>query len=665
MVGNLRLGCVLRTLSSIGAFVATPIAVSAGMPGKDGPVVVSGTDVVLNEYGLVAGALLPGATSVTVGALGAALPSLEAGDLIMFYQAQGATISGTDSAAYGAVTSLNGAGRYEFQTVASISGDTINLATYGGACGGLSYGYDTGEVQVIRVPQATTLSVPSGSSLRPPAWNGSTGGVVALHVRDTLTLDGDIDASARGFRGGAADNLSSPVSRINPAGYVSSASNLGAEKGESIAGFQDDYPGGRYQRGAPANGGGGGNGHNAGGGGGANGSNGLPWNGQGNPDRSVPAWDQAWNIDGTLTATTTSSGGGRGGYTFARNGDALTTPPGDSAWGNDFRREVGGLGGRPLAFDASGRLYFGGGGGAGDGNNSAAGRGGNGAGLVFIIADTVLGSGRILADGEAGRDTSPRHNDAPGGGGAGGTVVLSANSLSGVAVRARGGRGGNQLITTAENEGPGGGGGGVVAVAGGLPGSVQVTGGANGTTSASSMSEFVPNGATRGGSGQPNEAAATGAALPICRIPPGKLEASKTVAPWNPDGTTPYALPGNEVVYTFTIGNVGYQPVTNGSLELTDALPAEVEFYNGEFDPSSAPVSGPVEFADTSGTTGLSCCAGGVEVAYASSPGALAPPYTYTPSAGHDPDVSHIRVTPSGEMAPQTEFTLKFRARIK
>ena len=247
---------------------ALPGTLLAETPGKDGPITVSTTNTVLNEYGQVSGALSIGQSTIPVISLASNLPSLETGDLIMIYQAQGATISSTNSAAYGAVTNLNSAGRYEFHTVDSISGNTINLQAYGGACGGLPYNYDFNRAQIIRVQQATSLTVNSGGTIRSDLWDGTKGGVVALHVRDTLTVNGTIHTNSRGFRGGAVDNLTTPPNINGPAEYVSSSAASGAEKGESIAGYQDDYPGGRYNRGAAANGGGGGNDHNAGGGGG-------------------------------------------------------------------------------------------------------------------------------------------------------------------------------------------------------------------------------------------------------------------------------------------------------------------------------------------------------------------------------------------------------------
>jgi hypothetical protein len=77
---------------------------------------------------------------------------------------------------------------------------------------------------------------------------------------------------------------------------------------------------------------------------------------------------------------------------------------------------------------------------------------------------------------------------------------LATTSSNGVVLNALGGRGGNQLVTSNEAEGPGGGGGGgYIASAATL--TRTITGGVNGTTTSSALTEFPPNGATRGGIG--------------------------------------------------------------------------------------------------------------------------------------------------------------------
>ena len=471
-----------------------------------------GANSSVNAYARLAADATAGATTLVLGAVAGSCTldpaSLLVNDLLLVIQAQGATISwAVDDATYGTVTSLNSAGRFELVTVRSVAGSVVTIDAVG-----LSYGYTTaGNAQVVRVPQYTTVTVGGGTSIVPASWDGRCGGIVAIDVQGAATVDGAIDATGRGFRGGALDPNSAGLAQ-DIVVYRSTDDREGAEKGEGIAGNATTYDslGGRYGRGAPANGGGGGNSHNAGGGGGANGRNGVAWNGQGNPDTTVGAWVTAWNIDGTLTAATTSSGGGRGGCSFSTNNlDALLNPPGGSGWGGNRRRERGGLGGRPLDNDpASGRLFMGGGGGAGDQNDACGGAGGSGGGIVVLYAASVSGTGSLLANGMAGANAVGEYKDGSGGGGGGGSIVVrAATSVAGLMIQANGGVGGSQPQPTSspsEAEGPGGGGGGgfVRVDATAVTATRIADGGANGTTASSGLSEFPPNGATRGGSGQ-------------------------------------------------------------------------------------------------------------------------------------------------------------------
>jgi uncharacterized repeat protein (TIGR01451 family) len=530
----------------------------ARVPGKDGAFTATAANTVVNSYTTLSAAATAGATTITV----ASAAGITAGDVLLVYQAQGATISITNANTYGAVTALGNAGRYEYVSVASVSGTTVTL---GRACSPtpLRFSYSSG-AQVLRVPQYASLTVNAGASIVPQPWNGSTGGIVAAIVDGTATVNGSINANGRGFRGGAIDNVTTAAGTDVPA-YVATTTADGAEKGESIAGSQATYDGlgGRFNRGAPANGGGGGNAHNAGGGGGANGGSAVGWNGQGVPDTSVAGWVTAWNIDGTLTSATNSPGGGRGGYTYGANDqNALTVAPGTGTWGGNSRRERGGLGGRPLANNPSivgdTRLFLGGGGGAGDGNNGAASAGANGGGLVLLVATAVAGSGSLQANGATATNTVPGHNDAPGGGGGGGSVVLVAPSAGTLSLSATGGLGGNQLITGNESEGPGGGGGGGFIAS--PAGTGTVTGGANGTTSSTAVTEFIPNGATRGNAG--NAATAPSLAnLPLCNVSNlADLSITKT--------NTPLAGPNDQAADTVDSG-----AQTNYSVVVTNSGP--------------------------------------------------------------------------------------------
>lgn len=538
------------------SWMNTPAVTRAEISGKDGELIVTQPNTIVNKYGRLAIDAPIGASMIAVdnpgGPNGLDINTLSAGDLIMIVQMSGASLDTNNTSSYGTVTNLNNAGRHEFVTVNKVQGNTITINP---PCGGLRFSYTaSGKVQVIRVPQYTNLTINNGASLTAPSWNGVIGGIVVVNVQNNAIVNGTIDTSGLGFRGGALSGAGGGGFRTD---FVTNQQDFGAEKGEGIAGYQADYDlqGGRYGRGAAANGGGGGTSHNSGGGGGANGFNGKVWTGQGVMDGSVTG-ASAWTIDPGYIANgnklTDSSGGGRGGYSYAiNNQDALVKGPGDCLWGGDCRREVGGLGGRPVSQDTSGRIFFGGGGGAGAQNNDTGGAGGNGGGLIYIIADSVSGSGTLKANGANGGNTHGESRDGAGGAGAGGTVVVAAKTLSGSLVaQANGGTGGNQIPPVApfdlESEGPGGGGaGGYVAFSGGVL-TAQVAGGIHGSTQATSVSEFPVNGATRGASGQVVNSVAS---IPFCSTT-SDLSITKT----NNQATS---VPGAPTTYVITVHNNG------------------------------------------------------------------------------------------------------------
>ncbi len=506
-------GRLARQLVPAASFAAVLLGaqVARAQTGKNGNVTLTAATTIVNEYTALTADAAAGSATLTVASNNLNTnnrfaAALAPGDLVMIIQMQGATIDASDAASYGAVTAYNNAGRNEVAEVQAISGTTgITLAC------NLKYNYSAaGRAQVVRLPRYATLTLNAGATLTGAAWNGTVGGVVAAEVQNGTTINGTVSATGLGFRGGAIDNSSADAGTIIT-GYRGTDATFGAEKGESIVGYQADYDNlnGRYGRGAAANGGGGGNSHNAGGGGGANVGTGT-WTGTGNPDRGTNnAYDPAWNLEGTNFALSTSSGGGRGGYTYSTaDRDALTVAPGNTTWGGNYRQNVGGFGGRPL--DQRGRLYLGGGGGAGDGNNSGATAGGNGGGLIYLlVGGAVGGSGTLVANGTTGfRGTNTLTSttqDAAGGGGGGGTIVLSVSgTITGVTATAQGGTGGSQAGGNGEAEGPGGGGGGGLVVytnPNGTTLTAQAAGAASGTTTSSQVSEFPLNGGTRGGTG--------------------------------------------------------------------------------------------------------------------------------------------------------------------
>lgn len=508
----LRVGTVALLLTGMGRQHA------AAQAGKSGVGTIATTNAIVNEYTALTANATTGATTITVAnsSLNAnsrfAAP-LAAGDLLLLVQPQGAAISTADDATYGTVTALNNAGRYQLVEVAAVpTATTITLS-----CKLFSSYATAGHAQVVRVPRYTTLTVNTNISVKAQPWDGTTGGVLAIETTGNVTLaaGATLDVSALGFRGGALEQSSDAVPN-NDFGYRSPADTYSAEKGESIAGATAEYDAlnGRYGRGAPANGGGGGNSHNAAGGGGANAAvAGASYTGTGNPDRGTSnAYDAAWNLEAANFATSISTGGGRGGYSYSStNQDALTLAPGQAAWGGDNRQNKGGLGGHPLV--SSGHAYFGGGGGAGDSNNNGGTAGATGGGFIYLVAGGAVTGGSLLADG--GSVTAVSSNDGAGGGGGGGTVVVNSTALTTTALLARGGKGGSQRALATEAEGAGGGGGGGLAsYTNGTP-TTDVSGGLNGTTLSGSLTEFPPNGATRGGAGR---ADASACSVALCQV---------------------------------------------------------------------------------------------------------------------------------------------------
>uniref|UniRef100_UPI0018CA29E9 DUF7507 domain-containing protein n=1 Tax=Aureivirga sp. CE67 TaxID=1788983 RepID=UPI0018CA29E9 len=479
--------------------------------------------------------------------------NLESGDLVLLYQAQGALINTTDTWDYGKVTDYNNSGTYEFAYVLEVNGNTITLS-----CELENSFFAANYTQLIRVPQYNNMIVNVGASVAANQWGspnfGGSGpsaverrkGGIVVFLADNLENNGRIHADFSGFRGGSIEDDN--YSYFNSGSFFTTfrqkdltsaneGKKTGAEKGESIAGYRNDYDDleGRYGRGAPANGGGGGNSHNAGGGGGANGGIPADWfRGSGvmndfSGDSGTCGNPGAWALDPEYIAyggLTNSSGGGRGGYSYSTdldgpcfNGPSYPkdyispgNPPNNffSSWSGDRRKAVGGLGGHPVVTQSYDyQIFFGGGGGAGDGNNNANSDGGDGGGIVLLtIKNVITGNGEISATGQDGYRTNvgSNGNDAPGGGGGGGTILIQAQNISNSTfINASGGKGGNQYINhSSEAEGPGGGGGGgVISISASSDLSTKsVSGGQNGISDSNAVKdEFRANGATSGNLG--------------------------------------------------------------------------------------------------------------------------------------------------------------------
>lgn len=390
-------------------------------------------------------------------------------DKVLLIQMQGASIDETNSTNFGNVSAYNDAGKWEYLTISAISGTTLTMRYMIER----TYTPSTGVVQLVKVPQYTDATVTA--DLIGKAFDGGNGGVIAIDVTNTLTLNANIDADGIGFRGATGLNLGSCDWWTSYTNYYYASGGYGAYKGEGIASFLSNKEGGR---GKQANGGGGANNHDGGGAGGGN-----------------------------------AGAGGQGGQNLRPGGFSFRC---QCLWAGE--------GGAALTYsNVENRVYPGGGGGSGYYNNNVGSTGQRGGGIIIIRAGSIVGNSNLItADGNS--NTSTAGADGSGGGGAGGTILLTATSYSAVTASVDGGAGGstnNDNLDRCVGPGGGGGAGAVWFSNGSTPAGVTVsqTGGAAGTTLASAQGNCViggTNGAVAGAASTPTfSLSATEGATPL------------------------------------------------------------------------------------------------------------------------------------------------------
>lgn len=140
------------------------------------------------------------------------------------------------------------------------------------------------------------------------------------------------------------------------------------------------------------------------------------------------------------------------------------------------------------------------------------------------------------------------------------------------------------------------------------------------------------------------------------------LSTTKTSAAYSSSTFYPFMVPGAEVIYTINVAYASGNYIDNNSVLLVDKMPANMIFYNADYD-GAGPATDPVGF--TNGGSPLSWNYAS-NVRYSNS--ATAPTTfsgcSYTPIAGYDPNVTYLCINPTGVFTSGS-FALNFRAKIK
>ena len=140
------------------------------------------------------------------------------------------------------------------------------------------------------------------------------------------------------------------------------------------------------------------------------------------------------------------------------------------------------------------------------------------------------------------------------------------------------------------------------------------------------------------------------------------LEVEITSEVFDPPADNPFATPGNDIVLTTQVSNVGTSSTDANSIFAVISIDTANSFHNA---PTPA-FGGVVSFS--SAAPGLTFNPGG-DLAFSSDPAAPTSfgQCNYVPQSGYDPQVRHVCISPKGTLPsglPQGVFTLQLRAQI-
>ena len=352
--------------------------------GSDGILNVVSLNKIINNYTFINISITAGNNEIIVNDTSEFSP----GDEVMIIQMQNG--SGNCNA-----------GDYEFRTISSINGNNITLEiplehnycynnpnTVSLNCTDTVSGFDSSVAQIVKVPQYTNVTVQVGASITAPAWDGYQGGIVIFRATENTTIEGVINVTGKGFRGGQS-------------------------------GYDDDSEGGTGE-----------------------GTTGLGYN------PAIADWDSTsldWEVTDGYCMQEPNGIGAAGSWCEDDNGGDPGAGGGHGTAGQDVAQGHGqptSEGGLVIGSVDLNRMYFGGGGGGGsdDDKNVVQADGGAGGGIVYVISSNI--SGTVTAIGQDGFSSQTSGSSGIGGGGAGGTIWLRAKNLTLALVNASGGAGG-------------------------------------------------------------------------------------------------------------------------------------------------------------------------------------------------------------------------------
>ncbi len=625
------------------AACATSTAVAGGT--------ITGT---INTYYPGSATANAGATSITLGTSTGAATPIAIGDLVLIIQMQDAAINFTNTSAYGdgisgsGSTNLNNAGAYEYATATSavpVGGGTLTV-TAAGPGGGLLYKYTAAAAsaaqgartfQVVRVPNFTTATL--GGALTATAWNGSTGGILALNLSGVLTLNGaTVHVDGLGFRGGSGLDLVGSLATLTRAfnaaagttvyngtisggagnalagttfivtGFINAANNGTFVATASAAGTltlanpagvaeihagtasispgatTSDYlfPSPTSYAGTARMGADGAKGE---------GIAGTPhWVQSGVTNLNTnQAYAEGYPIGSMGRGAPGNAGGG------GTDGDPINPAPGGSdqnaggggganggaggqggdTWSSNLT--TGGFGG--TAFPAGiNRVVLGGGGGAGSSNNNnstSSSSAAAGGGIVMIRAGSLTGTATITANGATGFNTTIQ--DAGGGGGAGGSIIVltGTGGEGGLTLQAQGGAGGKAWSAQAYTNPNRHGPGG------GGGGGVVLTSSVTGTPTISVTGGA--NGLTLTGPSVPYGATSGANGVSATNLSLGSSPGQHSAAICTDMAITKTGAPQpvlQNATLTYTVKVTNNGPQTATGVVITDTLPSQVTFVS-------------------------------------------------------------------------------------